>query len=114
MQIGLYYFDEESQTQINAIKTSTSVKTLHPRLRHIPFQLRTMFDFNILNKNKNSNPCDSCHRAKQSRNIFPTKNNKSKELFDLIHIDTWGPYAISTCIGAKYFLTLVDDHLWST
>lgn len=30
-------------------------------------------------------------------------------MFDLIHVDIWGPYRTSTISGAKYFLTVVDD-----
>lgn len=29
--------------------------------------------------------------------------------FELIHFDVWGPYAIPTHSGARYFLTVVDD-----
>lgn len=30
-------------------------------------------------------------------------------MFDLIHMDVWGPYKVATYNGMKYFLTLVDD-----
>ncbi|GAA0162877.1 transmembrane signal receptor [Lithospermum erythrorhizon] len=30
--------------------------------------------------------------------------------FELIHCDLWGPYRTPSSCGAKYFLTLVDDH----
>lgn len=29
--------------------------------------------------------------------------------FNLIHMDVWGPFSISTSNGHKYFITLVDD-----
>lgn len=29
--------------------------------------------------------------------------------FELIHVDIWGAYRVSTRIGHKYFLTIVDD-----
>ena len=29
--------------------------------------------------------------------------------FNLIHMDVWGPFSISTSNGQKYFITLVDD-----
>lgn len=38
----------------------------------------------------------------------------SKHLFDLIHVDTWGPYKTPTHDGFKYFLTIVDDHIRAT
>ena len=30
--------------------------------------------------------------------------------FDLLHIDTWGPFSVTSNEGYKYFLTIVDDH----
>ncbi|XP_033146632.1 uncharacterized protein LOC103863505 isoform X2 [Brassica rapa] len=54
--------------------------------------------------------CPVCPLAKQRRLPFPHKNNMSKEPFDLIHIDTWGPFSVESVEGYKYFLTIVDDH----
>lgn len=30
--------------------------------------------------------------------------------FDLLHIDTWGPFSVSSVEGYRYFLTIVNDH----
>ena len=54
--------------------------------------------------------CPVCPLAKQRRLPFPHKNNMSKEPFDLIHIDTWGPFSVESVEDYKYFLTIVDDH----
>lgn len=35
--------------------------------------------------------CDICFRAKQCRNEFPLSVDKSKECFEMIHCDLWGP-----------------------
>lgn len=35
--------------------------------------------------------------------------HRAKEPFELIHIDTWGPYRVQTREGFRYFLTIVDD-----
>jgi transposase InsO family protein len=32
-----------------------------------------------------------------------------KAAFDLVHIDTWGPFYVLTKDGFRYFLTIVDD-----
>ena len=58
----------------------------------------------ILNKH-----CDTCYRAKHTRDSFPLSDNKSSNLFELIHCDLWGPYRIGSSCGAYYFLTIVDD-----
>lgn len=36
-------------------------------------------------------------------------------IFELIHVDIWGPYQTPSHSGARYFLTIVDDYsrgLW--
>ncbi|XP_074297866.1 uncharacterized protein LOC141628658 [Silene latifolia] len=40
--------------------------------------------------------------------------NRSTEIFDLVHVDIWGPYRKETRTKHKYFLTLVDDHSRAT
>ncbi|KAJ0509687.1 putative RNA-directed DNA polymerase [Helianthus annuus] len=54
-------------------------------------------------------PCDVCHRAKQVRVPFPLSEHKTKSLGELIHLDLWGPYKVTSYEGFKYFLTIVDD-----
>ena len=53
--------------------------------------------------------CDVCLRAKQTRQCFPSSSNNLKEVFDLIHVDLWGPYRTTAFCGSRYFLTIVDD-----
>ncbi|XP_039067901.1 uncharacterized protein LOC120213937 [Hibiscus syriacus] len=54
--------------------------------------------------------CSVCPLAKQSRLPFPISSSRSPKPFDLIHVDLWGPYRISTHSGYRSFLTIVDDH----
>lgn len=54
--------------------------------------------------------CDTCSRAKQTREVFPISINKTLECFDLVYCDVWGPYRTPSTTGAVYFLTLVDDY----
>lgn len=53
--------------------------------------------------------CDICFRAEQCRSEFPLSINKSKDVFELIHVDLWGPYRTQSLCGCYYFLTVVDD-----
>jgi len=48
----------------------------------------------------------------QSKKDFPfhLSSSKSKKCFDLIYVDVWGPYSLSSSHGHKYFLTIVDDY----
>lgn len=54
------------------------------------------------------------HLAKQKHLPFKSRNNICSTPFELVHIDTWGPFSVSTNDGFKYFLTIVDDHSIAT
>lgn len=54
--------------------------------------------------------CTVCPIAKQKRLPFPISHTLSHACFDLVHIDTWGPFRTPTIHGNSYFLTIVDDH----
>ena len=54
--------------------------------------------------------CQVCHYAKQHKQSFPASTSCTTHLFELIHVDLWGPYPHSTYNGYKYFLTIVDDY----
>ena len=52
--------------------------------------------------------------ARQSRLPFPPKTHTTTDIFELLHIDIWGPYQTPTHDNFKYFITLVDDFSKST
>src|ERR1044072_5516166 len=54
--------------------------------------------------------CDICHFSKQKKLSFPLSVTSSISPFDLIHVDIWGPYSVSSVNGFGYFLTIVDDN----
>jgi hypothetical protein len=58
---------------------------------------------------KSNIPCDTCFFAKQKRLPFPDSHTISANIFDLIHMDIWGPLSIPSMSGHRYFLTVVDD-----
>lgn len=53
--------------------------------------------------------CDICHYSKQHRLPFPQSNFQSTKLFELIHLDVWGPYKQVTHSNYYYLLTAIDD-----
>lgn len=53
--------------------------------------------------------CDICPLARQTRLPFSISHVTFKRVFELVHMDTWGPFKVPTYHGYKYFLTLVDD-----
>ncbi|XP_039045779.1 uncharacterized protein LOC120185691 [Hibiscus syriacus] len=94
------------------LSTINNTKIWHARLGHpsfsslhkIPYLQSYKFDVDSVHK------CSICPLAKQSRLLFPHSISRASTPFDLIHIDLWGPYRISTHSGHRSFLTIVDDH----
>ena len=58
--------------------------------------------------------CDICPKVKQQRLPFHLSVISTFAAFELIHVDTWGPYHTKTYTGQKFFLTIVDDYNMST
>jgi len=40
---------------------------------------------------------------------FPLCHYKTSSLFELLHVDIWGPHHLNTYNGCKFFFTIVDD-----
>jgi len=55
-------------------------------------------------------PCDTCHYSKQKRLPYNISTTQSSKIFEILHVNIWGPYSISSISGHEYFLTLVDDY----
>lgn len=53
---------------------------------------------------------DVCPMSRQTRLPFPISNTRAVEVFQLIHLDVWGPYHAETQNGMKYFFIMVDDY----
>ncbi|KAJ0746343.1 putative RNA-directed DNA polymerase [Helianthus annuus] len=81
----------------------------HSRLGHPSDQVLAVLKDNFDVKSVEHGPCDVCHRAKQIRVPFPISDHKTKSVGELIHLDLWGPYKVTSYEGFKYFLTVVDD-----
>ncbi|KAG8494583.1 hypothetical protein CXB51_012012 [Gossypium anomalum] len=74
------------------------------KLHHVPFLQSLSFDDKLIHS------CTVCPLARQTRQPFSHSVTRSPKPFDLVHLDIWGPYRISTHSGHRYFLTIVDDH----
>lgn len=59
--------------------------------------------------NKSTCFCPACYRAKPRRLPFPDHVANNNAIFDLIHMDVWGPYSQADINRNHYFLTIVDD-----
>ncbi|KAG7557416.1 Zinc finger CCHC-type superfamily [Arabidopsis suecica] len=120
---NLYFLDIESldlpiESSSLVAATITSHDLWHKRLGHPSFykleSLSHVLDFKKEPKIQKDFHCKTCHIAKQKHTPFISHNNISKIPFELVHIDTWGPLAVPTHDGFRYFLTIVDDHSRAT
>ncbi|GJZ71604.1 ribonuclease H-like domain-containing protein [Tanacetum coccineum] len=64
---------------------------------------------NLDSYSKSDHLCDTCNKAKQTREPFPLSNHKTTKIGELVHLDVWGPYKITSRDDFRYFLTIVDD-----
>nr|GEX15260.1 ribonuclease H-like domain-containing protein [Tanacetum cinerariifolium] len=111
---GLYLFDIESSKSIGNVNMihcyDVSKDLWHNRLGYPIDQVLLVLKNDIgLSKSTSVTACEVCHRAKQTRDPFPLSDHKSEKLGELIHLDLWGPYRVTSREGFKYFLTIVDD-----
>ena len=60
--------------------------------------------------NDKSFTCNTCHYAKHKKLPFPSSISHASHVFDLLHMDIWGPCSKPSMHGHKYFLTIVDNH----
>ncbi|GJV03082.1 hypothetical protein Tco_1336651 [Tanacetum coccineum] len=51
--------------------------------------------------NISSGPCDVYHKAKQTREPLKISDHKSKSLGELVHLDVWGPYRVTSREGFR-------------
>ena len=79
----------------------------HARFGHVPLSIFKTVSIDC--KDTKLPVCDTCHISKQVRLSFHNSQTTSADIFDIVHMDLWGPYRIKTHSGCNYFLTLVDD-----
>jgi len=110
---GLYLVDATQHNQHITLQPTDQIACLsiselwHCRLGHPSPQ--HMAHIQELSHQRIDSICSICPQAKQQRSSFPSSSTKANKMFELLHIDTWGPYRIATYDGFKLFLSIVDD-----
>ena len=114
---NLYVLDRDSIAVPDAEGMSYSVNVVvdttlwHNRLGH-PSVAKMESITNVLGIKQSNNKgvhCSICPLAKQKHLPYISQNNICENVFDLLHIDIWGPFSVPTTEGYRYFLTIVDD-----
>ncbi|PWA90678.1 hypothetical protein CTI12_AA098680 [Artemisia annua] len=89
---------------------NSSYALWHHRLGHVSdSKLKHMNDLPVVVSKSHTADCLSCPMAKFTKLPYSLSESQSSEIFDLVHIDVWGPYKVPTNGKFRYFLTVVDD-----
>ena len=119
---GLYYLpglDSQSPVagdlKMASVQVSTTlvepIMKLHNKMDHPSFHLlRQMYPHMFKDIKLEVLTYDACQLGKFKRNIYPTDNNHTKKLFQILHCDVWGPSPHTDLLGHQYFLICTDDH----
>ena len=110
---GVFRYMGTLAVQANHVRSQPTRDLWHARMGHPSSAVLSVLssvagfknNIGVLEKS-----CGTCHRAKQTRDVFPVSINKVDDCFSLIHCDLWGPYHEQSTSGARYFLIIVDDY----
>ncbi|GKB99844.1 ribonuclease H-like domain-containing protein [Tanacetum coccineum] len=118
------FTDEQMTTLLFLIKDNKIGKNVQPNMagfesgkcsgdwlgHHADHVLNVLKKSLQIDNNEENLCCEVCQRAKQTREHFPLSDHVSSSLGDLVHLDLWGPYKVTTSEGFRYFFTVVDDY----
>jgi hypothetical protein len=54
--------------------------------------------------------CKGCALGKNIKKPFPSSNNRSKAILDLIHSDVYGSMPVKSLGGSSYYIIFIDDY----
>jgi hypothetical protein len=92
---GLYAVSPSFVGKTNNFAVSNSASHLlwHSRLGHPSDQVLQVLKQDLgFSENVNTQPCEVCHKSKQTRTTFVNSEHKTYKVGDLIHLDVWGPF----------------------
>ena len=99
------------QNKLAFSQADRDIMLQHYRLGHPNFvYLEKMFPKLFINKDTNLFQCDVCQLSKHTRSTYTPKQYVPSKPFSIIHSDIWGPSRVKNLNGARWFLTLIDDH----
>lgn len=95
---------------IEGVKPLNKTTLWHHRLGHAPLnKINKISDLKGF-KNTTEDICLTCPLSKFTKLPFKMNTSRASKQFELVHIDTRGPYKVETRGHYKYLLTVVDDH----
>lgn len=107
---GLYHVisthgnkSDMSSSCFHSVSMSSDVHIWHHRLGHMSTSEFKYIDCLASFHHSCPSVCHVCPRAKQHRLSFPLSSIKSSAIFELLHVDIWGPYHQHTHQGCRFF-----------
>jgi hypothetical protein len=86
----------------------------HRRYTHINYQalpfLKRMVEGIPELQSTHEGICKGCALGKNIKKPFPSNNNRSKEILDLIHSDVCGQMPVKYLGGSSYYVIFIDDY----
>ncbi|XP_010690723.2 uncharacterized protein LOC104904224 [Beta vulgaris subsp. vulgaris] len=98
-----------NKSSVNVTHVKPTLCIWHARLGHMSVsKMKHVIDLLDISSSDNMN-CEACIMAKHYKIPFSLSSSHATHIFDLVHIDLWGPYRTPCYTGATYFLTILDD-----
>ncbi|GJY96595.1 ribonuclease H-like domain-containing protein [Tanacetum coccineum] len=96
-----YYNDQGLKSNHSTFKSMCylSQHDWHCRLGHPADLVLNVLKKSLQIYNDKNLCCEVCQRAKQTREPFPLSDHVYSSLGDLVHVDLWGPYKVTSSEG---------------
>lgn len=88
-------------------KSMTDAILLHRRLGHASFSNKIFLK--AFGQKVKDLKCVTCIKGKQTKLPFPSGNNRTTRILELVHSDVCGPMSVNSIGGKRYFVTFIDD-----
>ncbi|GKE49079.1 ribonuclease H-like domain-containing protein, partial [Tanacetum coccineum] len=102
---GLYYYNNQgikSNSSNLRFQCLLSQHGWHYRLGHPAEHVLNVLKESLqIDKKDNIGYCEVCQRAKQTKEPFSLSDYTYKSLGDLVHLDLWGPYRVTSYEGYR-------------
>ena len=107
----LFKVEHPKSNKRQKVSHSDNTYLWHLRLNHINLGRinRLVKDGPLRELNIGTLPiCESCLEGKMTKRPFSAKGERSKEPFELVHSDVYGPRSVQARGGYEYFVTFID------
>ena len=119
---GLYYMELVSEVKTTVICNNTIAEShsyslpvsdlWHYRLGHLSTNRLSILIEKFPHAKftlPSSHTCDICQFAKQKCLSYSLSPYNASKIFELVHLDIWGPFSTSSMHDHRHFLTILDD-----